>query len=126
MHKHPLFITKYFRVKAQFCCSHELILSTALLQQPKNNNEQKGGRPWLVLSIEGFNQVTPFVWAVPFTTSERDYPLAYKWNTNSKTSGTLLCDQLTTLDVKHRYYKFIEHVEVPIEVTDKIRAVLNL
>lgn len=94
--------------------------------KPKNNNEQKGGRPWLVLSIEGFNQVTPFVWAVPFTTSERDYPLAYKWNTNSKTSGTLLCDQLTTLDVKHRYYKFIEHVEVPIEVTDKIRAVLNL
>ncbi|KRM20294.1 hypothetical protein FC40_GL000213 [Ligilactobacillus hayakitensis DSM 18933 = JCM 14209] len=94
--------------------------------KPQNNNEQKGGRPWLVLSVEGFNQVTPFVWAVPFTTSERDYPLAYKWDVEGKTSGTLLCDQLTTLDVKHRDYQFIEHVKVPNEVMNNIRAVLNI
>lgn len=96
--------------------------------KPKNNNEQKGARPWLVVSRTLLNGNGPFVWALPFTTSEREYPLAYNWTEkgpNTETYGTLLCDQLTTLDVSHRWTKLIEHTEVPNEVDNLVQAVLG-
>lgn len=96
--------------------------------KPKNNNEQKGLRPWLVVSRKLLNERGPFVWAVPFTTTERKYPLAYDWTKkgpNTETHGTLLCDQLVTLDVYHRWTKLVEHTEVPAEVDLMIQAILG-
>lgn len=96
--------------------------------KPKNNNEQKGLRPWLVVSRTLLNENGPFVWALPFTTSERNYPLAFNWTEkipSTETHGTLLCDQLTALDVTHRWTKPIEHVEIPAEVDSLIQAVLG-
>lgn len=96
--------------------------------KPKNNNEQKGIRPWLVVSRTLLNENGPFVWALPFTTSERNYPLAFNWTDrvpSTETYGTLLCDQLTALDVTHRWTKPVEHTEVPAEVDSLIQAVLG-
>lgn len=96
--------------------------------KPKSNNEQKGLRPWLVVSRRLLNERSPFVWAVPFTTTEREYPLACNWSQqdhNTQTYGTLLCDQLTTLDASHRWTKLLEHTEVPGEVDLIIQAILG-
>lgn len=96
--------------------------------KPKNNREQKGLRPWLVISRRLLNENGPFVWAVPFTTTEREYPLAYDWTNkgpNTETYGTLLCDQIAALDVRHRWTKLIEHTEVPNEVDLMIQAILG-
>lgn len=96
--------------------------------KPSNNREQKGKRPWLVISEPLVNASSPFVIAIPFTTSDRNYPLVYNWSenaTSSKTKGRLLCNQITALDVRHREWKFLEHVEVPIEVDDIIQAILG-
>lgn len=96
--------------------------------KPGNNNEQKGPRPWIVISVGTLNEHTPFVWAIPFTRAYRNYPLAYNWSEEgpeTKTRGTLLCDQLTTLDVKHRNWEFIEHTYVPGKVDLMIQAVLG-
>lgn len=96
--------------------------------KPYETNEQKGKRPWLVVSEGLLNEVSPFVWAVPFTTAKREYPLAVDWESiypNSVTKGTLLCDQLTTMDVWHRNYRLLEQVEVPEEVDYRIQAILG-
>mgnify|MGYP002510901444 CR=1 FL=1 len=96
--------------------------------KPNKTNEQKGRRPWLVVSEGLLNEVSPFVWVVPFTSTERDYPLALNWSkvcSTSETTGTLLCDQLTTMDIRHRDYKLIERVEVPEEVDYRIQAILG-
>lgn len=96
--------------------------------KPHHNREQKGLRPWLVLSEQALNEVSPFVWAVPFTTTDRSYPLVYEWlaaERGTQTYGTLLCDQLTTLDVVHRYYSFLEHTDVPVEVDQLVKAILG-
>jgi Growth inhibitor len=96
--------------------------------KPKNNNEQKDPRPWLVVSERMLNEVSPFVWVVPFTSTKREYPLAVEWASvcqSSTTKGTLLCDQLTSMDVSHRKYKLLEKVEVPEEVDYRIQAVLG-
>lgn len=96
--------------------------------KPQHNWEQKGKRPWLVVSQTELNQNSPFVWAIPFTSTYRDYPLSYNWDNQSLrtvTKGTLLCDQLCSLDVHHRSYKILEHVSVPAEVNMMIKAVLG-
>lgn len=96
--------------------------------KPKNNNEQKGMRPWLVVSRRLLKENGPFVWAIPFTTTVRQYPLAFDWTNegpNTTTKGTLLCDQIYSLDVEHRWSKLLEHTEVPLKVDNLIQAVLG-
>lgn len=95
---------------------------------PGGVHEQSGKRPWLVLSDPALCSNTGFVWAVPFTTTERDYPLTFKWHSDERgttTHGTLLVHQLTTLDVRNRGSKFLEHTDnIPPEIYDYIFAVL--
>ena len=93
--------------------------------KPLLNNEQKGVRPWLVVSVKTLNKMTSFVWAVPFTSKGKGHPLEVEWTENTKTQGFVLCDQLTTLDVRHRKYSFVEHADIPTEVMEKIQAVLG-
>lgn len=96
--------------------------------KPHGNNEQKGKRPWLVVSRKLLNRTSPFVFAIPFTTTVREYPLVYNWSEqypNSTTKGVLLCNQLTALDVKNRDWTLLEHVDVPIEVDNIIQAILG-
>lgn len=96
--------------------------------KPENNNEQKGPRPWIVVSRKALNEHSPFVWALPFTNTYRTYPLAFNWTEEvpeTKTHGMLLCDQLATLDVKHRHWRPIEHTEIPKEVDLLIQAVFG-
>ena len=59
--------------------------------KPKNNNEQKGMRPCLVVSRRLLNENGPFVWVVPFTTTEREYPLAFNWTLNCPDTTTKGC-----------------------------------
>ena len=51
--------------------------------------------------------------------------IGLKKGPDTETYGTLLCDQLTALDVTHRRTKLIEHTEVPVEVDSLIQAVLG-
>lgn len=96
--------------------------------KPNGVNEQKGVRPWLVVSDQELNATGPFIWAIPFTTTEQRHPLAPEWeqiNNKTETKGYLLCNQLSTLDVKHRSYKFLEHTNIPLLVDDIIQAILG-
>ena len=97
--------------------------------KPQNNREQKGQRPWLVVSDQSLNENGPVVWAIPFTSTSSNYPLVFDWTSNvpgTRTKGSLLCDQLTTLDVEHRPSRFLEHVTVPEQVYFLIQVVLGL
>ena len=96
--------------------------------KPDDVSEQKGDRPWLVVSEKLVNRTSPFVLAVPFTNTVREYPLVYDWDKEqhgSKTQGTLLCNQITALDVRRRQWSYIEHVEIPVEVDNIIQAMLG-
>jgi len=104
-----------------------ILLST----EPKpngTNHEQKGTRPWLVVSEKELNEISPFVWVVPFTSTKRSFPLVVDWNNvapNGETKGTLLVQQLTCVDVDSRGYRLLEHVKVPDEVSNIIKAILG-
>lgn len=96
--------------------------------KPENNHEQKGRRPWLVVSQKALNENGPFVWGIPFTSTNRNYPLNFDWTHNgpqTTTKGTLLCDQIAALDVNQRESRLLEHTEIPEEVDLMIQAVLG-
>lgn len=98
--------------------------------KPAHNHEQKGYRPWLVVSDPFLSVVTPFTWVIPFTSEEKNFPTAIKWDsvkTGTKTKGTLLVEQMTSLDLKNREYKIVDHADtIPYEVFQNIKNILAI
>jgi len=77
---------------------------------PRKGHEQQGFRPVIVLSNNIISQYTNVVIAAPISTTQRRLPLYRDLPDNLNTKGTVLLDQLVTLDYKARSFKFIEKV----------------
>jgi len=77
---------------------------------PRKGHEQQGFRPVIVLSNNIISQYTNVVIAAPISTTQRRLPLYRDLPDNLNTKGTVLLDQLVTLDYKARSFQFIEKV----------------
>jgi len=77
---------------------------------PRKGHEQQGFRPVIVLSNNIISQYTNVVIAAPISTTQRKLPLYRDLPDNLNTKGTVLLDQLVTLDYKARSFQFIEKV----------------
>ena len=77
---------------------------------PRMGHEQQGFRPVIILSNNIVSQYTNVVIVAPISTTQRRLPLYYNLPENLITTGTVLLDQLVTLDYKARSFKFIEKV----------------
>jgi mRNA interferase MazF len=77
---------------------------------PRKGHEQQGFRPVIVLSNNIVSQYTNVVIAAPISTTQRRLPLYHDLPENLNTKGTVLLDQLVTLDYKARSFQFIEEI----------------
>jgi mRNA interferase MazF len=77
---------------------------------PRMGHEQQGFRPVIVLSNNIVPQYTNVVVAAPISTTQRRLPLYRDLPGGLATTGTVLLDQLVTLDYKARSFQFIETV----------------
>jgi mRNA interferase MazF len=77
---------------------------------PRKGHEQQGFRPVIVLSNNIISQYTNVVIAAPISSTQRRLPLYHDLPDNLNTKGTVLLDQLVTLDYKARSCQFIENV----------------
>jgi mRNA interferase MazF len=77
---------------------------------PRKGHEQHGFRPVIVLSNNIVSQYTNVVIVAPISTTQRRLPLYRDLPDNLNTKGTVLLDQLVTLDYKARSFQFIEEV----------------
>jgi mRNA interferase MazF len=77
---------------------------------PRMGHEQQGFRPVIVLSNNIVPQYTNVVIAAPISTTRRRLPLYHDLPDNLNTKGTVLLDQLVTLDYEARSFKFVEKV----------------
>ena len=75
---------------------------------PRKGHEQQGFRPVIVLSNNIVSQYTNVVIAAPISTTRRRLPLYRDLPDNLTTKGTVLLDQLVTLDYKARSFQFVE------------------
>jgi len=88
---------------------------------PRMGHEQQGFCPVIILSNDIVSQYTNVVIVAPISTTQRRLPLYYNLPDNLNTKGTVLLDQLVTLDYKARSFKFIEKVSL-----DFLNQLLNI
>ena len=88
---------------------------------PRMGHEQQGFRPVIILSNNIVSQYTNVVIAAPVSTTQRRLPLYCNLPDNLNTKGTVLLDQLVTLDYKARSFNFIEKVP-----SDFLTQLLNI
>ena len=99
---------------------------------PTTGHEQRGLRPVFVLTPEPFNRVTGTAIVAAITNGgqfARTNGLAVDLPTSgTKTTGTIRCDQIRTLDMAARKARFIESADAATvtEVLDRLAAIFEL
>ncbi len=74
---------------------------------PQTGHEQRGRRPGLVISHSSFNQKMGFAYIIPVSSTTRVNPFYVPIASGLKVTGTIMCDQLRSLDFRARKYDFI-------------------
>ena len=85
---------------------------------PQLGHEQKGRRPALVISNELFNKYSAMAIVCPITNTDKNHPLHVRLDEKTKTKGVILCDQIKTMDIKVRNFKFLE--DIPGDVLENV------
>ena len=85
---------------------------------PQLGHEQKGRRPALVISNELFNKYSEMAIVCPITNTDKNHPLHLKLDKRTKTKGVILCDQIKTMDINTRKFKFLE--DIPSDLLENV------
>ena len=80
---------------------------------PKQGREQQGYRPYICLSNIIISDIAGIAIFAPISNTKRSYPLYIKLN-GTQTTGSVLLDQLVTIDYNARYFEFIESVPADV------------
>jgi len=76
---------------------------------PKKGHEQAGYRPYICLSNKIISDYANIAIFAPISNTKRGYPL-YVPLKKTKTTGSVLLDQLVTIDYNARDYRFVETI----------------
>ena len=76
---------------------------------PKKGHEQAGYRPYICLSNKMISDYANIAIFAPISNTSRKYPL-YIPLQETKTTGSVLLDQLVTIDYNARGFHFVETV----------------
>ena len=85
---------------------------------PQLGHEQKGRRPALVISNDLFNKYSEMAIVCPITSTDKNHPLHVRLTDKTKTTGVILCDQVKTMDIKARNFKYLE--SIPEDVLENV------
>ena len=86
---------------------------------PKQGHEQSGYRPYICLSNKIISDISNIAIFAPISNTKRNYPL-YIPLQGTKTTGTVLLDQIVTIDYNARNFTFVERV--PTDVINELLA----
>lgn len=89
---------------------------------PQTGHEQSGRRPALVVSNHSFHQYTNLEIVCPITGSFSHFPLHVLLDERTKTDGSVMCEQVKSLDLTARNMVFVEKIPCDLleEVLDRI------
>ena len=76
---------------------------------PKQGHEQSGYRPYICLSNKIISDIANIAIFTPISNTKRNYPLYIKLQ-NTNTTGSVLLDQIVTIDYNARNFEFVESV----------------
>lgn len=95
---------------------------------PQAGHEQSGKRPAVILSPAEYNGKTGLALCCPVTSQIKGYPFEVELTETKKIKGTILSDQVKSLNWRHRKAAFIEKIPAPVmaEILGKIGALLGV
>jgi mRNA interferase MazF len=90
--------------------------------------EQSGRRPALILTPRSYHEASRRTIICPITSKFRDWPSNVNLPKGLKTEGTVLVDQIRSVDREQRVFDFIETVPQAVltEVHTKLAALLDI
>ena len=88
---------------------------------PKRGHEQAGYRPYICLSNKIVSDYANIAIFAPISNTERKYPL-YIPLQKTKTTGSVLLDQLVTIDYNARNFNYVE--TIPSALLQHILAIV--
>ena len=89
---------------------------------PQTGHERDGYRPALVISNDFFNNKTNMSIVCPITNTNNEFPLHIKLDNRTRTTGSILCEHVKSLDINKRQYKKVE--KLPDDMLQKVIEVL--
>ena len=94
---------------------------------PQKGHEQAGRRPALVLSPAEYNRVVGLAVVCPITSEKKGYPWEVEIPDNPFVTGTVLADQIKSLDWRQRKAEFVctPDEELLTEVVEKAVSLLS-
>ena len=93
---------------------------------PQLGHEQRGGRPALVISHRSYNEKVGLALLCPITSKVKGHPFEVQIS-SPKLSGSVLSDQIKSLDWTVRNIEFIEKVDPLLlgQVMERIDVLIN-
>ena len=93
---------------------------------PQLGHEQRGRRPALTLSFKAYNEKIGLALFCPITSKVKGYPFEVELELK-KIKGSVLCDQIKSLDWRERNIEFIEKIgdKKIEEVIEKIEVIIR-
>jgi mRNA interferase MazF len=95
---------------------------------PQAGHEQAGRRPAVVLSPSAYNSKVGLTLLCPVTTQIKGYPFEVNIPKGFKVSGTILSDQVKSLDWKVRHAELFDKIpeSVTLEILKKLTTLLRV
>lgn len=91
---------------------------------PTKGHEQSGYRPAIVVSNDRFHSISNLAIVCPITNTKRNFPLHIPLDNTTITTGFIMCEQVKSLDLTTRNFKFIE--KAPANILKKVTHLVNL
>lgn len=91
---------------------------------PIKGHEQAGYRPVLVISSNKYIKHTNLVIACPISNTASKFPLHIPLDNRTKTTGSVLCQHIKTLDINARGYEYIE--KMPYDILNYVLGIIKL
>jgi len=95
---------------------------------PQAGDEQAGRRPAVVLSPSAYNSKVGLALFCPITSQIKGYPFEVNIPKDFKVSGTILSDQVKSLDWKVRNAELFDKIPEPVtlEILGKLTTLLHI
>jgi len=95
----------------------------AVTFDPQSGHEQKGRRPALVVSKDGFNRGTGLAIVCPVTNTRRGFPFHVAVPPGSGLTGFIMVEQVKSLDFRARDARRIERA--PDDLLAEVLSILD-
>ncbi|QQK76679.1 type II toxin-antitoxin system PemK/MazF family toxin [Salicibibacter cibarius] len=94
---------------------------------PTKGHEQAGHRPFIILSNKHYNEVSTLAIGCSISKTSSDWVFNVGLPGGMQTTGKIKTDQLRSLDLKARGYRFVESApkEVVSEALEKLGAIVD-